>query len=147
MFHIRIAISSVITLVALTVLFLSGCQALSATGQALGNGMGQFARDSEVSTRIPLNSDDLEIDTLGDLGYLGGLKLSSKDKRFGGLSGLLISDDGTRFLSVSDKGNWVTGQLLYNGESSLVRDTLKSRRCSGPMAGLLKARNSAMRNP
>ncbi len=120
MFRFGAVICSAITLVALLAFTAGGCQA---TEQALSNGMGQITGESEGSTRIPLNGDDLAIDTLGDLGYLGGLKLTSKDKDFGGLSGLLISDDGNRFLSVSDKGSWVTGKLLYrDGELIGVRE-------------------------
>lgn len=120
MFRFGAVICSAITIVALFAFTAGGCQA---TEQALSNGMGQITGKSEGSTRIPLNGDDLAIDTLGDLGYLGGLKLTSKDKDFGGLSGLLVSDDGNRFLSVSDKGNWITGKLLYrDGELIGVRE-------------------------
>lgn len=123
MFRVGAVICSAITLVAMITFTVSGCQALSTTGQALDNGRTQIAQKSEGSTRIPLNSDDMEADKLGDLGYLGGLKLTSRDKRFGGLSGLVVSDDGTRFLSVSDKGNWVRGKLLYRDRTLVgVRD-------------------------
>lgn len=69
------------------------------------------------SRRIPMNVQDLKANRLDALLYQGGLELSNKDKHFGGMSGLLVSDNGKRFLAVSDKGHWVTGDLIYrNGE-------------------------------
>lgn len=50
---------------------------------------------------------------LGQLSYRGGAILTSNDPHFGGISGLLISKDGTRFLGVTDTGRWVTGELIY----------------------------------
>jgi hypothetical protein len=47
----------------------------------------------------------------GELSVIGGLKLSSTDPRFGGLSGLSISADGRKLLAVTDHGNWFTGTL------------------------------------
>lgn len=47
------------------------------------------------------------------LSYRGGLILSSSDPRFGGLSGLLISNDGGTLIAVSDAGYWLTAQLSY----------------------------------
>ncbi|MFN2377838.1 MAG: esterase-like activity of phytase family protein [Candidatus Binatia bacterium] len=46
--------------------------------------------------------------------------MTSPDRDFGGLSGLLVSADGTRFIAVSDEANWVTGSLEYEG-GQLVR--------------------------
>ncbi len=49
----------------------------------------------------------------GSLEFIGGLELSSPDKVFGELSSLLLSPDGGKFLSVSDKGRWFRGRILY----------------------------------
>lgn len=115
---------------ALMAVLLTGCQAIATTGLALGNRLS--SSQSEGSTRIPLNPDDGEIDTLGDLEYRGGLSLTAHDERFGGLSGLLVSADGTRFLGVSDKGYWITGKLLYeDGHLTGVKQIEIT-----PMAGL-----------
>jgi len=47
------------------------------------------------------------------LTFLGGLTLSSDNEDFGGFSGLDVSRDGKRFISVSDRGHWLTGGLVY----------------------------------
>ncbi len=66
------------------------------------------------------------------LSYVGGLVLSSSDPRFGGLSGLEVSDDGTRLIAVTDTGHWVTASLFY-------RD--------GALAGLSDATIAPLRDP
>ena len=50
----------------------------------------------------------------GTLIYRGGLVLTSPDTRFGGLSGLVISSDGTELVSVSDRGWWLQARLGYD---------------------------------
>ena len=58
------------------------------------------------------------------LTFLGGLTLTSDDKNFGGFSGLEVSRDGKRFVSVSDRGHWLTGRLVYEaGRLKGVSDT------------------------
>lgn len=47
------------------------------------------------------------------ISFLGGLTLRSDDEDFGGFSGLEVSSDGKRFLSVSDQGNWLSGEFVY----------------------------------
>ena len=55
-------------------------------------------------------------DTLfGRLEWRGGLQLSSSHPNFGGWSGLALEADGRRFISVSDGGAWMTGELTYDG--------------------------------
>jgi len=49
------------------------------------------------------------------LTFLGGLTLTSDNEHFGGFSGLEVSRDGKRFISVSDRGHWLTGDLVYEG--------------------------------
>jgi hypothetical protein len=47
----------------------------------------------------------------GDLDFVGGIELSSDDRRFGGWSGLWIGPEG-RLLSVSDHGSWLSARLV-----------------------------------
>lgn len=57
-------------------------------------------------------------DSKGDVGRLihrGTLRLTSDDKDFGGISGLIVSDDGTSFLAITDSSHWLTGKLEYAG--------------------------------
>jgi hypothetical protein len=51
----------------------------------------------------------------GALQYRSGLVLTSSFPRFGGLSGLRLDAKGERFISFSDKGNWFTGRIVYQG--------------------------------
>lgn len=51
----------------------------------------------------------------GKLEWRGGLVLTSDNKNFGGWSGLVVEPGGRRFLSVSDSGVWMSGELMYTG--------------------------------
>ena len=51
----------------------------------------------------------------GALEYRSGLVLTSRFAGFGGLSGIRLDAKGERFISFSDKGNWFTGRIVYEG--------------------------------
>ena len=51
----------------------------------------------------------------GLLEFRGGLVLRSPDKNFGGLSAIRVGADGGHFLSLTDRGWWFRGLLLYAG--------------------------------
>lgn len=51
--------------------------------------------------------------TFGGLEWRGGIELASDDERFGGLSSLELSTDGTGLLAVSDRGFWFKADLAY----------------------------------
>lgn len=55
----------------------------------------------------------------GPLTFAGGVALSAKDERFGGLSGLLVEPDG-RFHAITDAGDWVRGRLGLDAEGRLA---------------------------
>jgi hypothetical protein len=44
---------------------------------------------------------------------------TSREKRFGGFSGLAIRDGGTRLLAISDRGSWATGELHRDRNGNL----------------------------
>jgi len=75
---------------------------------------GQTARaDSiEVNVRaVHLNPDKPSIGRTGQLRFRGGLRLSSRDRRFGGLSGItFIGPD--QLLAVSDRGWWISFRIV-----------------------------------
>lgn len=50
------------------------------------------------------------------LAWRGGLVLTSPSKYFGGWSGLAFDGNGRRFVSVSDSGVWMTGELAYDDQ-------------------------------
>jgi hypothetical protein len=58
---------------------------------------------------------DQSLSRFGKLAYRGGLELTSTDKAFGGLSGLQVMADGRRFIAVTDRGNWLRGEIRYDG--------------------------------
>jgi len=55
----------------------------------------------------------------GDLIFLSGFELASKDSRFGGLSGLALSNDGNLLYAISDRGYWLTGRLHHDSQGVL----------------------------
>lgn len=66
------------------------------------------------STVITLSQESPEATTAGRLSFRGGLVLSSLDPRFGGFSGLGVSANGARMLSVSDRGVAFSANLTYD---------------------------------
>lgn len=50
------------------------------------------------------------------LEWRGGLVLTSPSRYFGGWSGLLMDADGKSFVAISDTGNWMTGEMVYDGD-------------------------------
>ena len=67
----------------------------------------------------------------GDLEFRGALELTSKERDFGGLSALLIDPDGERFLSLSDKGRWFRGRIVYRDGRPVGVDDVET----APMLG------------
>jgi hypothetical protein len=51
----------------------------------------------------------------GSLEYRSGLVLTSGFHGFGGLSAIRLDAKGERFTSLSDKGTWFTGRIVYSG--------------------------------
>jgi hypothetical protein len=77
-----------------------------------------------MSKSLPLAYADRDARTLGKLHHLGTLKLTSPDSDFGGLSGLIVSPDGKRFLAITDASHWLTGELAYDkGRLSGIKGT------------------------
>ncbi|QFR33810.1 esterase-like activity of phytase family protein [Ancylobacter sp. TS-1] len=52
----------------------------------------------------------------GVLEFRGGLVLTSPSAEFGGLSGLTVDADGAGFVAITDRGYWLTGQILSEGD-------------------------------
>ncbi len=79
------------------------------------------ADDIAISaSQVPLDGDDLTRITLGKLTYRGGLSLTSPDRRFGGLSGLLVLEGGKGIVAISDAGWWVTARLVHDRDGKLI---------------------------
>ena len=73
-----------------------------------------------ATTVLQLDPEDPKRDSIGRLIWRGGIEITSDAKRFGGLSGLLVSGDGARLLAVSDRGSWLSARLRYDAEGRLV---------------------------
>jgi hypothetical protein len=67
----------------------------------------------------------------GALEYRSGLILTSAFRGFGGLSGLRLDTRGERFISISDKGSWFTGRIVYRGREMAGIDDVET----APMLG------------
>jgi hypothetical protein len=65
------------------------------------------------SNTLPFSTGEEAKSTVGKLVHRGTLRLTSEDKDFGGISGLIVSDDGTQFLAITDSSHWLTGELRY----------------------------------
>ena len=86
--------------------------------------------------------ENLDRQTFGRLRWRGGLVLSSSSNEFGGLSGLVLDDDGRRLLAVSDTGAWLTAELTYEG----TRPSGLRRAWIGPLLALNGSRLTRSRD-
>jgi hypothetical protein len=78
---------------------------------------GAPARGEEIAVQasaVALNPADPSQDRVGSLAFRGGLVLRGAERRFGGLSDLVVSADRQRLAAVSDEGSFVTARLLYD---------------------------------
>jgi hypothetical protein len=71
-----------------------------------------------TASQVVLNLEKPGQRKVGRLHYLGGLKLSSPDDRFGGLSGLTFDGPGWRLTAVSDHGYWFRARLVADAEGA-----------------------------
>ncbi len=71
----------------------------------------------EVQARVihSFNPSEPELRRFGHLEFRGGLELTSSYRDFGGLSALRMRPDGGRFVALTDKANWFTGRIVYEG--------------------------------
>ena len=69
---------------------------------------------------VPIEVDRKRVErrNFGALTLLSAFQLASKDKRFGGLSGLSVGPDG-RLYAVSDHGFWLSASMLLDPDGAL----------------------------
>jgi hypothetical protein len=70
-------------------------------------------------TRIDVDPKHPERRNFGSLRLLSAFHLESKDKRFGGLSGLSIGKDG-KLYAVSDRGYWLSARMVADPSGALL---------------------------
>ena len=103
----------------------------------MGTPPGQAGANPQLVELLPieLDSRNPQQKEFGRLEFLNGFQLRSRDRRFGGLSGLTIGADG-RLYAVSDAGYWVSAQMIVDSEARLLDlsdwniEPLRSTRCS-----------------
>jgi hypothetical protein len=85
-----------------------------------GHAPGQAGVSPQLVELLPLELDSRnpQQKEFGRLEFLNGFQLRSRDRRFGGLSGLSIGTDG-RLYAVSDAGYWVSAQMTFDSEGKL----------------------------
>ena len=79
------------------------------------------ARPIEITSKqVSLSSFQPSRLIYGKLAWKGGISLASSKDGFGGFSGLALSNDGKRFISISDRGWWLRGQFNFNAAHNIV---------------------------
>jgi len=84
-------------------------------------GLARTAADPPVAIDVqaqPLAAFDIRDPSRRQFGLLefrGGLVLRSSDRNFGGLSAIRVAPDGSHFISLTDKGWWFRGRIVYEG--------------------------------
>ena len=71
------------------------------------------------STLLLDGSDPARLE-VGKLQWRGGIAIASDNRRFGGLSGILIEQGGKHLRAISDTGQWLVGELRYDAQGFLV---------------------------
>jgi hypothetical protein len=78
------------------------------------------------SAAVPLDPRDAGKTRVGRLEFRGGLHVTSDDPRFGGLSALAVSGDGSHLMAVTDQGGWLTARIGYD-ERGFLKDVSEAR--------------------
>lgn len=90
------------------------CLAVLATaGVATASGIGPEGEAVPVTAR-PIDHFRIgrpEVTQFGRLTFLGGLELLSPNRHMGGLSGLLVTDEGRDLIAVADNGLWLSARV------------------------------------
>ena len=84
-------------------------------------GLAASTASAEPLTITSANLDRFALLTsatsFGHLTWRGGIELTSPNKKFGGLSGLVMADECTSLRAVSDAGRWITADVAYTGNA------------------------------
>ncbi len=95
-------------------------QQTGAKGQKTATETALEIKTQPIFAFEPGNSSRLRF---GDLEFRGGLVLTSENRSFGGLSALHMQPDGSHFIALSDRGLWLRGRIVYQGNRpTAIRD-------------------------
>jgi len=101
-------------------LFFSACLAAAPAAAQEAQDRAAPAPVTLSSRSVALDADDPRHDRVGRLSWRGGIEITARGSRVGGLSGLLVSADGARLLAVSDRAYWLTADLVYDTAGRLT---------------------------
>jgi hypothetical protein len=90
-----------------------------------------------IDAFLPREQDQIRF---GPLEFRGGLELTSSFKEFGGFSALRMAADGAHFVSLTDRGYWLTGRILYEHGRPVGIDDAEMAPVLGPDGRPLAAR-------
>ena len=90
--------------------------ALFTVASAVGSGQETVSVTAVPITQFKSGSDER---LFGPLEFLGGIEFSSTDNRVQSLSSIRFRPDGTQFVSVSDKGQWLTARIERDADGRL----------------------------
>jgi hypothetical protein len=93
---------------------------LAAVLAVIGSPRTSDAEPIEIHARqVVMSFDNPDVERVDRLIFRGGIDLTSPDRRFGGLSALDVSPDGTRMVAVGDRGIWFRATLVYSRKGEL----------------------------
>jgi hypothetical protein len=73
-----------------------------------------------TATPVPLNPTDTQQTEVDSLQFVAGFELTSPAPEWGGYSGMVMSDDGSRIVAVSDVGHWLRLELTHDADGKLT---------------------------
>ena len=73
-----------------------------------------------TATPVPLNPDDPTQTAVDALDYVAGFALDSTAPEWGGYSGMVMAEDGSSLLAVSDVGHWLKLELKHDTAGKLT---------------------------
>jgi hypothetical protein len=73
-----------------------------------------------TATAVPLNPSDLQQMQVDSLRFVAGFALTSTAPEWGGYSGMVISDDGSTLVAISDIGRWLRLELTQDTEGKIT---------------------------
>lgn len=97
--------------VLLSAVFLVGIAVFGPASKSASTSRIRAIKIKSVPVNFSLVNKNREV--FGKLLWRGGIEMVGSDKNFGGLSGIATGVNGKKFVAVTDKGKWVTGDIQY----------------------------------
>jgi hypothetical protein len=73
-----------------------------------------------TATAVPLNPNDLQQMQVDSLQFVAGFELTSTAPEWGGYSGMVMSDNGSTLVAISDIGRWLRLELTHDAGGKLT---------------------------